>query len=65
MLLLINIVLIAMLFGFGVEFMLTLKKSEGKDIENVRASLIMRINIITLLTALIGIITIINIIAGR
>lgn len=57
----VDIILIIILFILGIEFMITLKKSEDKKIEKVRDLLIRRINIIIILTVIVGILTIVNI----
>ena len=45
--------------------MIKLKKNEGKEIEKVRNSLIKRINIITVLIVVVGLLSIINIIVRK
>ena len=61
----IDIILIIVLFICGIEFMIKLKKSEEKEIEKVRDSLIKRINIITILIATICVLSIVNIIVKK
>lgn len=58
----ISIVLLLILVILGIEFMLKLKKSEGKLINKVRNPLMIRLNIIIALTIILAITTIINII---
>ncbi len=57
-----TIVLLVVLIVLGIEFMIKLKKSEGKLIEDVRKPLINRLNIIIILTVALSIVTIINVI---
>lgn len=61
-LVIISIVLILALIIFGIEFMMKLNKSEGKLIDEVKKSLIIRINIITVLIIILSVISIINIV---
>lgn len=58
----ISIILLLILVILGIEFMMKLKKSEGKLIDEVRKALLIRLNIIIVLTVTLSITTIINII---
>ncbi|MBR4632809.1 MAG: hypothetical protein IKO48_05790 [Elusimicrobia bacterium] len=58
----ISIILLLILVILGIEFMIKLKKSEGKLIDEVRKPLMIRLNIIIVLTIALSITTIINII---
>lgn len=58
----ISIILLMILVILGIEFMIKLKKSEGKLIDEVRKPLMIRLNIIIVLTVALSITTIINII---
>ena len=58
----ISIILLLILVILGIEFMIKLKKSEGKLIDEVRKPLMIRLNIIIVLTITLSITTIINII---
>ena len=58
----ISIILLLILVILGIEFMIKLKKSEGKLIDEVRKPLMIRLNIIIVLTVALSITTIINII---
>lgn len=55
----IDIVLIIVLLIIGCETILKAKKSEGKQIEEVRKPLLIRIRIITSLTVILSILTMI------
>ena len=57
-----SIILLVLLVIFGIEFMLKLKKVEGKLISDVKKPLMIRLDIIILLTISLAITTIINII---
>lgn len=59
---LIEIILIIILLVIGIETIIKFKKSENKLIEDIKKSLIVRIDIIMILTIIISILTIINII---
>lgn len=61
----IEVILIALLLAFGIEFMIKLKKSENKKIEEVRDSLIKRLNTIMILIASVGIVTLVNIFMNK
>lgn len=58
----IDIILIILLIIIGIETLLKVKNSEGKLIEDVRKPLIIRIDIIMILTIIIAILLILNII---
>lgn len=58
----ISIILILFLVIFGIEFMIKLNQSEGKLIDEVKKSLIIRIDIIIVLTVILSIVSIINIV---
>lgn len=60
-----DIILIVLLLAFGIEFMIKLKKSENREIETVRDSLIKRLDIIIFLSVCVGIVTLINIFINR
>ena len=59
MLKIIDLILIGLLLIIGVETIITFKKNENKKIEDIRRKLLIRIDIIGILTILIAIITII------
>ena len=59
MLKIIDLILIGLLLIIGVETIITFKKNENKKIENIRRKLLIRIDIIGILTILIAIVTII------
>lgn len=48
-----SFILIALLLGSGIEFLIKLKKCEGKVMEDVRKPLTIRLNIIMILIALL------------
>lgn len=58
----IDIILIVLLLIAGIETFIKFKKCENKKIEEIRKDLLIRIDIIMVLTILIAIITILNII---
>ncbi len=60
-----DIILIVLLLLFGIEFMVTFKKSENKNVEEIRDSLIKRLNIIMFLIASVGIVTLVNIFMNK
>lgn len=64
-LLIVNIFLIAILLITVIETIVKIKNSEGKLIESIRKSLILRIDIIMILTIAISVITIINILFNK
>lgn len=57
-----NVILILALLVIGVETIIKIKKSEGKLIEDVRKSLLIRIDIIIVLIIGISVLTIVNIV---
>ena len=59
MLKIIDLILIVLLLIIGIETIITFKKNENKKIEDIRRKLLIRIDIIGILTILITIITII------
>lgn len=59
MLKIIDLILIVLLLIIGVETIITFKKNENKKIEDIRRKLLIRIDIIGILTILIAIVTII------
>ena len=59
MLKIIDLILIVLLLIIGVETIITFKKNENKKIEDIRRKLLIRIDIISILTILIAIVTII------
>ena len=59
MLKIIDLILIGLLLIIGVETIITFKKNENEKIEDIRKKLLIRIDIIGILTILIAIITII------
>ena len=59
MLKIIDLILIVLLLIIGIETIITFKKNENKKIEDIRRKLLIRIDIIGILTILIAIITII------
>jgi len=58
----VNILLIIILLIYGIDTIIKFKKNENKKIEDIRNSFVKRINIIMILTIILGIITILNII---
>ena len=58
----INILLVIILLIYGIDTIIKFKKNENKKIEDIRNSFVKRINIIMILTIILGIITILNII---
>ena len=58
----ISIFLLLILVILGIEFIIKLKKSEGKLIDEIRKTLTIRLNIIIVLTFALSITMIINII---
>lgn len=59
MLKIIDLILIGLLLITGIETIITFKKNENEKIEDIRKKLLIRIDIIGILTILIAIITII------
>ena len=59
MLKIIDLILIVLLLIIGIETIITFKKNENKKIEDIRRKLLIRIDIISILTILIAIVTII------
>lgn len=58
----VDIIIIIILLAVGIETIIKFKKSEGKLIEDIRKSLLIRIDIMMVITIIISILTIINII---
>lgn len=58
----ITIILIVCLLVIGIDTIIKLKNSEGKLIDDVRKPLLIRIDIIIILTIIISLLTILNII---
>lgn len=56
------IILIILLFIVGIETMVYFKKNENKRVDDIKKSLLIRIDILMVLTVAIGVLTIINII---
>ena len=57
-----SIVISLLLIGFGIEFFIKLNKNKDKKIEEIKKTLIFRLNIIITLTIILSIIVIINIV---
>lgn len=56
------IILIILLLIVGIETMIYFKKNENKRVDDIKKSLLIRIDILMVLTVAIGVLTIINII---
>ena len=59
MLKIIDLILIGLLLIIGIETIITFKKNENKNVEDIRRKLLIRIDIIGILTILIAVVTII------
>ena len=57
-----SIILVLFLVALSIEFIIKFKKSEDKLIDEVRKSLIIRLDIITVITVILSIIVIANIV---
>lgn len=57
----INVILIICLLLVGIEAIIKVKKSENRLIDDIRKPLLIRIDIIILLTIIVSILTVLNI----